>query len=146
MKSNHGAKSEYSCVHCTKTFKTPQSYAGHVKSAHKDSSLSKSSTTSSKVKKICEVCGQVLVKHHQCVQSPKDKKVSCHLCQKTMESQSLKAHIQYHRRMEVSKYLCQFCNRSFTTGVSLKRHLLIHQNLKPYTCAICEKSTYNALK
>ena len=140
MKSNHGTKSEYSCKQCLLTFKTPQSYAGHVKSAHKGSSMSK---TSSKVKKICEVCGQALVKNHLCSQSPKDnKKVTCTICQKSMESKSMKAHIQYHRRMEVSKYLCQFCNRSFTTGVSLKRHILIHQNLKPYTCAICEKSMY----
>ena len=134
VKSNHDTKT-YSCKKCSKIFKTPQSYAGHVKSAHQQKTLPKD-----KFHRICEICGQSLVQGHQCDQiTEKDKKVTCHICQKTMESKSLRAHIQYHRKMEVTKNVCQFCNRSFTTETSLKRHILIHQNLKPFTCSVCEK-------
>ena len=44
-----------------------------------------------------------------------------------------------HRKKEVSNYLCQFCNKSFTTETSLKRHILIHENRKPFSCKVCEK-------
>ena len=139
VKSNHADNKSYRCQHCSKVFKTPQSVAGHVKSAHQQ--LHKSKPKPSQA--ICESCGEHLVKGHQCYQEAKGsskKTVSCHICQKSMDSKSLKAHIQYHRKMEVTKNVCQFCQRSFTSATSLGRHILIHQNLKPFTCSVCEKS------
>jgi len=139
MKSNHGVKSMYECKLCLdKSYKTHQALAGHVKSFH-----SKSARSVGKVRtkpgQICESCGQVRLKNHQC-QEKESQNTNCPVCHKEMSGKSLKAHLQYHRKKQVSSYLCQFCNKSFTTETSLKRHILIHENLKPFTCPVCEKS------
>ena len=44
---------------------------------------------------ICEQCGQVLVKNHQCQE--KDALITCSICQKQMSTKSYRAHLQYHR-------------------------------------------------
>merc|ERR1719266_3127429 len=72
--------------------------------------------------------------------SKKDSFTTCSICQKQMSTKSYRAHLQYHRKKEVSNYLCQFCNKSFTTETSLKRHVLIHENQKPFSCSVCEKN------
>ena len=100
--------------------------------------IKKSKSTSGSTGQICELCGQVLVKNHQC--RPKESFTTCSMCQKQMSTKSYRAHLQYHRKKEVSNYLCQFCNKSFTTETSLKRHVLIHENKKPFSCSVCEKS------
>ena len=60
---------------------------------------------------ICEQCGQVLVKNHQCQE--KDALITCSICQKQMSTKSYRAHLQYHRhsiyiRTASSKLLYRF--------------------------------------
>ena len=138
IRTNHAQKSLYMCRKCPKAFQTPQALAGHVKSSHSKKEIARECKS-----KICEKCGQILLKNHCCATDAgqeNDPDVDCSICQKKMSSKSLRAHLQYHRKQEVSNYLCQFCNKSFTTETSLKRHILIHQNAKPHSCAVCEKS------
>jgi hypothetical protein len=141
QKSNHGSKrSLYTCKICPKQYQTPQALAGHMKSGH---AANKKTSADGKIKApfgVCETCGETLLnKSHQC-SNVQVENTKCSICQKMVDSKALKAHMQYHRKKEVSSFVCQFCNKSFTTGISLKRHLLIHQNAKPFNCKICEKT------
>lgn len=137
IKTNHGQKSLYKCSQCSKNYKTPQALAGHVKSSHKR----KQGLPASKSKALCDKCGEKLMKNHTCQSADYQLKLTkCTICQKEMANKALKAHLQYHRKKQVSQYLCQFCNKNFTTETSLKRHILIHENAKPFSCNLCEKS------
>ncbi|CAL8082248.1 unnamed protein product [Calicophoron daubneyi] len=35
---------------------------------------------------------------------------------------------------------CPDCNKQFTSNENMKRHMLIHRDLKPYRCEVCNKS------
>ena len=54
-----------------------------------------SNASSGPTPQICEHCGQVLVKNHQCQE--KDASITCSICQKQMSTKSYRAHLQYHR-------------------------------------------------
>lgn len=41
-----------------------------------------------------------------------------------------------------SDFTCEFCSRSFAIASNLKRHLMIHKNIKPFKCTYCPK-TFN---
>ena len=139
MKNNHGVKKLYQCEKCLKKYKTPQALGGHTKFFHSTTPISQPKKVVKKLQeKICEICGKALLKNHECQENLEI--VNCSICHKKMSSQALKAHLQYHRKKQVSNYLCQFCNKNLTTETSLKRHLLIHKNLKPFYCSCCEKS------
>ena len=71
-------------------FKT-QSYPFFLSKKVKKSSNASSGPTP----QICEHCGQVLVKNHQCQE--KDASITCSICQKQMSTKSYRAHLQYHR-------------------------------------------------
>ena len=134
IRTNHERTKMYKCKQCSKrSFKTPQALAGHVKSSH-----AKAKPTEKRVK-MCEFCGDNLTRNHSC-NMDLNKMVECSICQRQMSGKSLKSHLQYHRKKEVSNYLCQFCTKSFTTETSLKRHILIHENAKPHSCQVCEKT------
>ena len=71
-----------------------------------------------------------------------DVELRCPVCSKTVKSRSFKAHMQYHKSQEQNKELlvCVYCdNKPFTSAISLKRHMLIHENTKPFMCKECGK-------
>lgn len=132
FRTHHGQKkTSYDCVHCDKSFAKPQSLAGHIKSAH-------GSEKKKKLWSMCETCGLKLTANHQCCDP--EAKTKCQLCNKDISAKSVKAHRQYHKRKETEAHLCHYCNKSFTTETSLKRHVLIHNNSKPFQCSVCEKT------
>ena len=154
---------------CGRTFLKYQSLAAHMKSGHKvespnvpniSSNNSSTSISSDKnVKKrlqICENCGKslrgglkVLQRHHRIAGCKAENvpEVQCSICSKLVSSRSLKAHLEYHKKKEDAisnsccggNLSCQVCQRSVTTIVSLQRHRLIHDNLKPHACSVCKK-------
>ena len=147
VKANHGKAKNYRCEKCGRNFLTNQALAGHMTSGHHPNQVQTQITKENKknIQKVCEKCGGILMKNHQCqidnntTSSQQNNKI-CPICQKSMEPKAMRHHLQYHRRKEVSHHVCQFCNKSFTTQVSLKRHVLIHENAKPYSCPVCEKT------
>ena len=154
---------------CGRTFLKYQSLAAHMKSGHKvqasnsqsdgPNNISITNMNDKSMKKplqICESCGKTLKggvkalqRHHRLAGCKVENvpELQCSICSKLVSSRSLKAHIEYHKKKEdamnnsccTGNLSCQVCQRTFTTEVSLQRHRLIHENLKPHVCSVCKK-------
>ena len=168
-KTNHIRKRELSfdcsVLGCGRTFEKYQALAAHIKSGHKEQSKPSTKYSQSddfaekptpKPLQICENCGKrlrgglkAMQRHHRlagCKAGSVSEK-QCSICTKYISSKSFKAHLEYHKRKEDASnnhccgehISCEVCQRTFTTIVSLQRHRLIHENIKPHSCSVCKK-------
>ena len=61
----------------------------------------------------------------------------CDVCEKHFtQSGSLKAHVRIHTNEK--PYECDVCEKRFRHSQGLKYHKRIHTNEKPYKCVVCE--------
>ena len=112
--------------------------------------------TAKKPLQICENCGKrlkgglkAMQRHHILAgcNAENESEVQCSVCNKFISSKSLKSHLEYHKKKQDvdnntfcgGNLSCQVCQRTFTTVVSLQRHRLIHENIKPHICSVCKK-------
>ena len=90
VKANHVKAKTYNCEKCSKNFKTNQALAGHMKSGHKV----QTKTVVQKAQ-VCEICGDILVKNHQCLsETTSNVTKTCQICNKTMDTKALRHHLQ----------------------------------------------------
>ncbi|KAM4580879.1 zinc finger protein 1035 [Odontesthes bonariensis] len=61
---------------------------------------------------------------------------------------SLREATQKHSPQGESEYKCKFCTKSFIKARNLRRHILTHNEVKPYRCKSCDScfSRYDHLK
>src|SRR6218665_1858245 len=68
-----------------------------------------------------------------------EKSYKCQFCQKTFsQGKYLTKHMRSHTGEK--PYKCLLCHKSFTQNTTLKRHMRTHTGEKPYKCKLCQKS------
>ncbi|XP_033493772.2 uncharacterized protein LOC117264070 isoform X3 [Epinephelus lanceolatus] len=91
--------------------------------------------------KYCHVTFKTRVdklKHEQIHQDCKEP-YKCPDCPKTFaSSKERKAHLANHRRAP-KEYKCGVCGIEFKDVHHLRRHSIVHTELKPYKCAVCHR-------
>lgn len=65
----------------------------------------------------------------------KKKKVKCEICSKIINQYSLKHHMLIHKNEK--PYKCNHCARTFRLKANLRLHEVVHTNKKPFKCAFC---------
>lgn len=66
----------------------------------------------------------------------------CNICGLQLNTRiTLRRHMVVHN--DIMKYKCDFCGRSFRQKKTLKYHLISHAGLKPYTCDLCDRAFTN---
>lgn len=67
------------------------------------------------------------------------KKYKCEVCNRTFGCpKTLKMHIQTHTGAR--PYICHHCGRGMSTPYALRQHIRLHTNEAPYKCEECGES------
>jgi stress-induced morphogen len=74
-----------------------------------------------------------------------ESKFECSICKEKFQTSSiLYYHKSKHRtaaeNQDNLKLKCDNCEKSFTTKVALKNHMLVHAEERPFACEICSKT------
>lgn len=71
-----------------------------------------------------------------------DENMSCHLCNSTFLRKSLATHMLIHN--DLRPYSCNICNRAFRTKWNLRMHQWTHMSRthKPFKCTQCKSAFY----
>nr|CAD7410073.1 unnamed protein product [Timema poppensis] len=64
----------------------------------------------------------------------------CKYCNRTFVS-TVRLHIHITKmHKEKTRYICDVCNKGFSSANTLEAHKRLHMGIKPYKCDLCEKS------
>ena len=72
----------------------------------------------------------------------KEKKMECSHCDfKTSQVSNLKKHITNIHMDKKPFFICDTCNKSFTTKCGFEIHIAsVHKGSKPFACPICDST------
>ena len=165
--SNHSnATARYSCGKCKEKFSTRSMLQKHYESAlntceprtcnicskefvHANHLRRHMSIHSGSKPFVCEICSHAFnqksdLKRHLLRHTVEGKLLACIKCSLIFDSvKQLKEHAVTHNKTESSgrpEYNCELCSKVFGRKSHYKRHLTIHQGLKPHKCLQCDKS------
>ncbi|XP_044727283.1 zinc finger protein 260-like isoform X2 [Chrysoperla carnea] len=99
----------------------------------------------------CERCDESfknnreLESHNEEVHGIIEKRVTCHICGKSVTKKYLDDHLEIHKERE--KITCDKCSKTFISELTLKRHIKeIHDNERNHLCNICGHGLRTASK
>lgn len=91
---------------------------------------------------VCQICGivcknrEILNKHDKIVHAKKFT-CQCEICNQIFSTPDvLKRHMMIHT--DIKPFACSVCNATFRTRSNLKAHNRIHTQEKPFKCEICD--------
>lgn len=87
---------------------------------------------------ICDKCFDKKVaknRHHLLVHTL-ERPFSCDICKGTFVDKSC---VRNHMQQHIQHY-CPICNEPFRHAFNIKRHMLVHNGLRPYNCSMCDKT------
>ncbi|CAB3262383.1 unnamed protein product [Arctia plantaginis] len=127
--------SEFKCNFCSKKFKSASAKDCHTRKAHKP------------LKFKCPECPQEFaqylhrLKHMAERHKFKKPDFRCEHCSKVFAHHSaLAKHIKHsHFQHEIDKFLCEICDKIFSSKWLAERHLITHTGKKNFECEYCSK-------
>eukprot|EP01083_Nonionella_stella_P028031 77184_1 len=137
----HENKFYYGCNECHKTFYYEREYTDHfqrvherernVKCQHCKSAFYSNSGRLRHIRTVHEV--------NKCQKRSK-RKYKCKKCNGSFYSKDgLSNHIKQMHNEEQKQWTCRYCDMVFSRKKDLKKHKLVHNTHKPYSCYICKK-------
>ncbi|XP_061119370.1 zinc finger protein 366 isoform X1 [Conger conger] len=128
--TSHRGPTVYSCTDCEKTFQYPSQLQNHMMK-HKDIRPY-----------ICSECGMEFIQSHHLKQHTLTHKIGKSLTKQTTIAQySTRGNMcSFKSALGVKEHKCRICGREFTLLANMKRHVLIHTNIRAYQCHLCFKS------
>ncbi|XP_068624909.1 zinc finger protein 37-like [Battus philenor] len=90
---------------------------------------------------LCNLCGkgfetsEILI-GHMLLHSVTGQLVTCPFCNQLIKRNALTQHIKYGHN---NKPRCNICLKTFANQNNLKRHMMIHSDIKDFECDICFK-------
>ena len=140
------------CSICGQSFKKITEYTHHLKvhlepdkEIKEESSCEQQKTPSMPTPFLCGLCSESFCRKldlisHIDTDHLKVKSSTCTLCDKSFaEKRYLNMHINVIHKFG-QNFLCTFCSKLFPLESSLKKHIVVHRNLKPFSCTLCDKS------
>lgn len=121
----------FPCDVCGAKFTTRSAVSGHKRAVHE------------KLKRfVCDLCGYACgtrgeLVQHRAIHSDA-KEFHCKLCPKSFKTCSnLKAHMDTH---SITSYPCPHCSKVLNSRRTLRKHLLVHEDISPHQCSFCGKT------
>lgn len=135
---------DFSCYRCGKKFTLPQEVSWHLRMKGCILNTENTPTISTNAKEVwtCRFCAFFNQSQAECIfhevlvhGGPMDdnKKLNCPVCRKSFETYSLRSHLRMHTNER--PYVCKICNLGFFRRSSL----LFHEKLKHSNKAEVEK-------
>jgi len=122
------------CTACNKMFQSKYALERHMYSQH------------TKLSVACTVCRRVYNSFHALKAHTKlihlKTGYQCEICKRRLLStDSLEAHLQRHEgSRNIDSYICTTCGETFLTKNKLNKHVIIHGEVNPYVCPVCQKA------
>lgn len=90
---------------------------------------------------ICDICSRCFEKkaakeRHYLIIHTTERPFSCDICKNSFVDKSC---VRNHMQQHIQHY-CPICNEPFRHAFNIKRHMLVHNGLRPYVCSLCEKT------
>ena len=133
---------EYQCSLCEKSYPTSLSLKWHINYVHVNATTLFTCNE--------DGCGKSFknkskLRVHSELHSAPSKK--CPFCDKLFHSElRIKIHIRSkHVDDDQMLYQCEQCHKGFSAMYSYEAHMNDHKNIRPYECALCEKTYRNSV-
>nr|CAD7259232.1 unnamed protein product [Timema shepardi] len=131
----HTSNKKYFCTHCSKSYNTYASYRYHM-------------NTHTNEVYLCDICGKGLKNlgslrvHSLRHTDPENfKRFACEFCGHKFYSRArMLEHVRCHSKERPFKCPVEGCLKAFQLMWHLKRHALVHSDLRKYTCKVCGSS------
>jgi len=138
----------YTCIYCEETYLERSRLSEHVAIEHPDKLECFNQLKLYDIRIIkCNICNYSTIKKHLLVKhmrihtgiKPDHKPYVCNVCNKTFTTSNiLNRHGKIHT--DHKPHVCNVCNKSFRDSGTLKLHMRLHTGYKPYTCMVCNKA------
>ncbi|XP_041798425.1 zinc finger protein 1035 [Chelmon rostratus] len=145
LQSNATDKLHFKCPHCTQRFRYRSLLLRHVVSHTGVQPYA------------CVHCGHRYGSQTMCLQHEAfcdgvykegHSKVKSHVAKQLSNMPTLRVAAQKPQAEGEAEYKCKFCTKTFMKSRNLRRHILTHNEVKPYRCKACDScfSRYDHLK
>lgn len=133
----HKTKRKIACRVCGILFKTFDDRQHHERRKHRCPETGRYKCLECpKILKSIETIGSHILTCHK----DNQRTSTCDLCGKSFKAAgNLSNHMRSHQG-DRSKYVCKLCGKGFLFNHALKKHIILHTDVRPFACNKCDKS------